>query len=211
MPFRRVTSANYISRQGTNTKPDTSRLIAADRLTAYLTEKSITKTDRDRLRLAIIRQRGLTKLSPDAALLVAAERERVMQHVVLVDPNGAGPQGVADADGGVEAGGVDGAGEAVGGRVAETDGVFFRLEFGDRADGTEDFFLHYLHVFRDAGEDGRLDEVALFAVALAADFHFRALFPAGVNVSALALVYRFGASYVWKVYPMIRSYCSWET
>ena len=111
-----------------------------------------------------------------------------MQHVVLVHPDGSRAEGVADSDGGVETGGVDGGGEAVGRRVAEADGVFFVLELGDGADGAEDFFLHYLHVFRHAGEDGRLDEVALFAVALAADFDFGALFPAGVDVPAFTLV-----------------------
>ncbi len=112
-----------------------------------------------------------------------------MQHVVLVDPDGSGAQGVADSDGGVETGCVDGGGEAVGCGIAETDGVFFGLELGDGADGTEDLFLHYLHVFGDAREDGRLDEVALFAVALAADFDFGALFLTGVNVAAFVLVY----------------------
>ena len=112
----------------------------------------------------------------------------MVQHVVLVHPDGSGAEGVADSDGGVEAGGVDGGGEAVGRRVAEADGVVFVLELGDGADGAEDFFLHDLHVFRHAREDGRLDEVALFAVALAADFDFGALFPAGVDIAAFALV-----------------------
>ena len=71
----------------------------------------------------------------------------MVEHVVLVHPDGAGAEGVADADGGVEAGGVDGGGEAVGRRVAEADGVGFVFELGDGADGAEDFFLHDLHVF----------------------------------------------------------------
>ena len=135
-----------------------------------------------------------------------------MQHVVLVDPDGSGAQGVADSDGGVEAGCVDRGGETIGCGVAETDAVFFGLELGDGADGAEDFFLHYLHVFGDAGKDGGLDEIALFAVALAANFDFGALFLTGVNVTAFALVYmlwyRPGAD---EAYPMMRSYCSWET
>ena len=135
-----------------------------------------------------------------------------MQHVILVHPDGASLQGVADSDGGVEAGRVNGGGETVGGGVAEADGVVFGLELGDGADGAEDFFLHYLHVFGDAGEDGRLDVVALFAVAFAADFDFGALFLAGVNVSAFILVCLHGAKLrVDEAYPMIRSYCSWET
>lgn len=96
-----------------------------------LPEQSITKTNRHRLRLAIIRQRSLTQLSPDPTLLVPTEWQSVMQHVVLVHPDGSGPQGVADSDGGIEAGSVNGGGEAVGSGVAETDGVCFGLEFGD--------------------------------------------------------------------------------
>ena len=118
-----------------------------------------------------------------------------MEHVVLVHPDGSGPQGVADPDGGVQVGGVDGGGETVGCGVTETDGVFFGLEFSDGADGAENLFLHDLHVFRDAGEDGRLDEVALLAVTLAADFDFGALFLTGIDVSAFALVYTPNASW----------------
>lgn len=117
-----------------------------------------------------------------------------MQHVVLVHPNGSGPQGVADSDGGVEAGRVDGGGEAVGCRVAEADGVVFRFEFGDGADGAEDLLLHYLHVFGDAGEDGRLDKIAFFAMPVTADLDFGALLLTGIDVSAFVLVYKVGTS-----------------
>lgn len=120
----------------------------------------------------------------------------MVQHVVLVHPDGPRPQGVADPDGGVEARGVDGGGEAVGGGVAEADGVVFRLELGDGADGAEDLFLHNLHVFRDAGEDGRLDEVALFAVALPADLDFGALLLTRIDISAFALAYELGTSWI---------------
>ena len=118
----------------------------------------------------------------------------MVQHVVLVHPDGSRPQGVADSDGGVEAAGVDGGGETVSGGVAETDGVVFRLEFGDGADGTEDLLLHYLHVFGDAREDGRLDEVALFSVSLPADLDFSTLLLTSIDISAFALVYEVGAS-----------------
>ena len=111
-----------------------------------------------------------------------------MQHVVLVDPDGSGIQGIADPDGRVEAGCVDGGCETVCGGVAETDGVLFGLELRNGADRTEDLFLHYLHVFGDAREDGRLDEVALFAMAFATDFDFGALFLTCVNVAAFSSV-----------------------
>ena len=107
----------------------------------------------------------------------------MMQHIILIDPDRTRAQRVADADRRVEVGGVDGGREAVGGGVADADGVGFGLELGDGADGAEDFFLHDLHVFRDAGEDGRFDEVALVAVAAAADFDLGAFFFAVVDVA----------------------------
>ena len=119
-----------------------------------------------------------------------------MQHVVLVHPDGSGPQSIADSDGGVEAACVDRGGETVGRGIAETDGVVFRLEFGNGADRTEYLLLHYLHVFGHARENSRFDEVALFAVALATDFDFGALFLASVNVSAFVLVILIVASRV---------------
>jgi hypothetical protein len=92
----------------------------------------------------------------------------VVQGVVGVDPDGTRLEGVGDLDGGVEVLGVQGGGEAVGGGVAELDGLLLGLELGDRADRAEDLLLHDLHVFCDVGEDGGLDEVALVTLALAA-------------------------------------------
>lgn len=106
-----------------------------------------------------------------------------MQHVVLVDPDGAGAELVGDADGGVEVRRVDGGGEAVGRVVADADGVGFVGEFGNGAHGAEDFLLHNLHVFADAGEDGRFDEVAFVAVAAAANLDLGALLFAVVDVA----------------------------
>ena len=88
------------------------------------------------------------------------------QHVVAVDPDGAGLEGVADADGGVEVRGVDGGGETVGGVISETDNLVLVLELGDGADGAENLLLHDLHLGADIAEDGGLDEVALVTVAL---------------------------------------------
>lgn len=106
----------------------------------------------------------------------------MVQHVVLIDPNSTSSQSVADADGSVQAAGVDGGGETVGGTVADADGVFFRLEFGDGADRAKDFFLHDLHVLADAREDGGLDEVTLLTVTLTADFDFGAFLLALFNI-----------------------------
>ena len=119
--------------------------------------------------LSVVVQRGLTQLTPDPGLFVPAKRHLVVQGVVRVDPDGAGLEGVGDLDGGVEVLGVDGGGEAVGGGVADLDGLLFRRELGDGAHGAEDLLLHDLHVLGDVGEDGGLDEVALVALAVAAD------------------------------------------
>ena len=59
--------------------------------------------------------------------------------------------------------------KTVGGAVADFDGFFLGLELGDGADGTKDLFLHDLHVIGDVTENGGLDEVALLALALAAN------------------------------------------
>lgn len=77
---------------------------------------------------------------------------------------------------------MDGSGKTVGGAVTDSDGISLVFEFGDGADGAEDFFSHDLHVFADVGEDGRLDEVALLSVALATDFDLGAFLLAFLDV-----------------------------
>jgi hypothetical protein len=151
--------------------------------TYILPEESITQPDRHRLRLRVVGQRRLAQLTSDTRLLEAAEWQLVVEHVVAVDPHGTGLERVADPDGRVDVLGVHGGGQTIGGAVADLDGVLLRLEFGDRADGAEDFLLHDLHVFADVGEDGGLDEVALVTLALATDFHLGALLFAVVYVA----------------------------
>ena len=56
--------------------------------------------------------------------------------------------------------------------IPHPDGVLLGGKFGNRTNRSEDLFLHDLHILADVAEDGRLDEVALFAMALAADFNF---------------------------------------
>lgn len=55
----------------------------------------------------------------------------MVQHVVLIDPDGTGAQCVRDTDGGVKVRCVHGGGKTVGGNVTETDGIRLVLEFGD--------------------------------------------------------------------------------
>lgn len=102
---------------------------------------------------------------------------------VAVDPDGTGLEGVGDADGGVDVGGVDGSGETVGGVVGEVDDLSLGGEPGDGADGAEDLLLHDLHVGADISEDGGLDEVALVAVALTTSDNGGALSLAGLDVA----------------------------
>ena len=84
----------------------------------------------------------------------------MMQHIILIHPDRAGPQRITDPNGRIQVIRVHGGGQAVGGDVAEADGVGLVLEFGDAADGAEDLFAHDLHVFADVAEDGGFDEVA---------------------------------------------------
>ena len=89
-----------------------------------------------------------------------------MKSVVGVDPDSSSAERVGNLDGGVEVGGVDSGGQAVGRVVANLDDIGLGLELGDCADGAEDLFLLDLHVLSDVGEDGGLDEVTLVTLAL---------------------------------------------
>jgi hypothetical protein len=137
-------------------------------LTQPLTEKHITKTDRNCLGLEVVVQRRLTQLAPNTRLLVATEWQRPVESVVRVDPDSSRTERVSHLDGRVEVGGVDSGGKTVRGRVGNLDDLGLALELGDCADGAENFFLLDLHVFGDVGEDGGLNEVPLVALAFAA-------------------------------------------
>jgi len=106
-----------------------------------------------------------------------------MQRVVCVDPDGARAEGIRNLDSGGEASGVQRSGKAISGAVCDVDDLGLVLELCDCTDGTEDFFLLDLHVFRDVGEDGGLDEEAFFAFALAPGFYSCALFLTLFNIA----------------------------
>ena len=91
-----------------------------------------------------------------------------MKSVVRVNPYSSRTECVSDLNGCGEVGCVESSGKTVCGRVSDLNDVGLGLELGDCADGPEDFFLLDLHVLGNVGEDGRLDEVALVALALAA-------------------------------------------
>lgn len=95
---------------------------------------------------------------------------------------------VADTDGSVEVLGVDGGGKTVVGVVAELDNLLLGRELGDGANRAEDLLPHDLHVGANVGEDGRLDEVALVAVALATGLDSSALLLTGLDVAHDAVI-----------------------
>ena len=78
---------------------------------------------------------------------------------------------------------MDRCGKAVGGGVAQTDGISLVLEFGDRAHRAEDFLLHNLHLLADIGEDRWLDEVTLFTVALTTNLDLGTFLLASIDVA----------------------------
>jgi len=148
-----------------------------------LTEHSIPKTNNHRLRLRIIIQCRLTQLPPNPRLLKPTKRQLMMQQIIRVNPNSPRLQRIAHSNSSVQVLGMNSGGKTISGTVAYADGILFGLEFCDGADGTEDLFLHDLHVFADVGEDGGFDEVAFVAFALAADFDFGAGFFAFFDVA----------------------------
>lgn len=83
---------------------------------------------------------------------------------------------------------MDRGGQTVGGVVAELDGLLLGGELRNGADGAEDLLLHDLHVLFHIGEDSRLDEVALIAVAVATRHHGRTLLLARLDVTHDAVV-----------------------
>ena len=73
--------------------------------------------------------------------------------------------------------------QTIGSAVSDSDRIFLGLELGNGADGAEDLLLHDLHVLADAGEDGGLDEVTLFAVSFPSDLNLGAGLLTFVDVS----------------------------
>ena len=107
----------------------------------------------------------------------------MVQHIILVHPDRTRPQRITDPDRGIQVAGVHGGGEAIRGGVAELDGFLLSGELADGADGAKDLLLHDLHLGGNVAEDCGLDEVAIIAVALAADLDFGAFLFAGVEVA----------------------------
>jgi hypothetical protein len=121
-----------------------------------------------------------------------------VESIVCVDPDSSGAECVGHLDGGVEVSCVHGSSETVCGIIANLDDVGLGLELGDCAHGAKDLFLLDLHVLRDVGEDGRLDEVTLVTLALATSLDSSAGLLALLNVAALHVSYRLQLSYAFN-------------
>lgn len=65
----------------------------------------------DSLDLSVVVQGVGAEFTAQTGLLETTEGNLVGDHVVVVDPDGTGLEGVGDADGGVDILGVDGSGE----------------------------------------------------------------------------------------------------
>lgn len=83
---------------------------------------------------------------------------------------------------------MNGSSKAIGRLVAQLDNFLLILEFGDGADGAENFLLHDLHIGVDIAKDGGLDEVPLVTVALTTDLNGGALVLARFDVAHDAVV-----------------------
>jgi hypothetical protein len=76
-----------------------------------LSEQSIAQTVVDGLDLSVVLQSVGAELTTQTGLLETTEGSLVGDHVVVVDPDGTGLEGVGDTDGGVDVLGVDGSSE----------------------------------------------------------------------------------------------------
>ena len=98
------------------------------------------------------------ELAPDAALLVATERQLGVTLEEGVDPDRARPDGSAHADGGVEVAGPDTRGQAERRGVRDPSRLFGRVERQDGQDRPEDLLSGDPHRRLDAREDRGVDE-----------------------------------------------------
>lgn len=152
-----------------------------------LTKEYITKANRNSLGLDVVFKRSLTQLTADTRLLVATEWQLPVKSVVGVDPDSSSAERICDLNGSGQAGGMDSGGKTVSAVVANLDNIGLVLELGDGADRAKDLFLLDLHVLGDIGEDGRLDEVTLVALALTASLNGSSGLLALLNVAIIAI------------------------
>src|SRR5271165_126668 len=142
--------------------------------------------DQHVLRLLVVVEHHLVVLSPDAGLLVAAERRVRRIGVVTVGPDAARLDRAAEAVAAIDVAAPHTSAEAVQRVIGYRERFFVRLERRHRNDRAEDFFLENAHPVVPL-EHGRLYVVSAGqfpgqAVALAADQDFGAFLLADVDV-----------------------------
>jgi len=137
----------------------------------------------DRLDVGVVGQRILAKLASNAGLLEPAKRYRLVQNVVLIDPDGSSVQRVCEFDRPRDILREDGRSQPVHGIIRNGNDIIIVLELAHDHDRSKDFIFHDGHVGLDVGEDGRLDEVSLRAVLLATHENSGSFLLALLNIS----------------------------
>src|SRR5882757_8949541 len=106
----------------------------------------------------VVGEAVFAEFAANAGLLEAAEGSRSVEHVVAVDPDGAGANRVRDGVGLGDVLGPDRGGQAVHIFVGALDDFAEVRELENGHDRAEDFFLGDLHVVLHVRENGGLDE-----------------------------------------------------
>src|SRR5689334_5540475 len=137
----------------------------------------------DRLDLGVGLQHLVAHLATPAGLLVPAERECRVEHVVAVDPHRAGPELLGQGVGLGDVPGPDARAEAVVGVVGLGRDLVEVAERGGDHHRPEDLLTHDLHVGGGVGDHCGLDEVAAVAEPAAAGDGGGAVRLAGLQVA----------------------------
>lgn len=110
------------------------------------------------------------RLASDTGLLVAAERRAFRNLVVRVDPDAARLDGASNTEGTVDVLCPDSAAEAVIAVIGHLDHLFFRLEFDDDGDRSENLFAGDAHIVRSICDECRLHEDAVLELTISCLF-----------------------------------------
>lgn len=104
------------------------------------------------------------------------------QKVVAVNPDRSRLKSVADFNRCVQVLRVDAGRKTVERVMSLRENIIDIFELANSDNGSENFFLHNLHLFVDIGEDGGLNEITLFAVTFAAELDFSTLVLTSLDV-----------------------------
>jgi len=104
------------------------------------------------------------------------------QKVVAVDPDRSSLKSVADFNRRIQVLRMNAGGKTVERLMSLLENILNVFEFGNSNDGSENLFLHNLHLLIDTGEDCGLNEITFFAMTFAAEFDFSTLVLSGLDV-----------------------------